>query len=694
VYIGGSGSIKTTNNFDGIIDEIRSWGEYTTDDRFIKYAYDPGTYDGNTYTSAYTHLYGLLTFAQPSPSITSSIINESPYQYVNTIPSFTTYGFTTASYIRLSRTIRQDTPIVGSSIYTNKKINVAPPPVFTQTSLDSNGQKVLSRRNSIVAIPDKQYINSGKNIVSFAISPTDFINQNILRTMGPIDVNYTIGNPTDIFKTKYVELENLQNSYNQYYGETINSNQYIDFFKNVVEAPSEFAEEIIPARAKLLNGVTIQPTILQRNKIVLTQPLLVDGTDTRTLDNYLSGSLDTNVGAFYDEVVYDIQENITPVSYAVDYPTVPSMSWDSTDINVSIPEYVTIESSTPFNSLPSARKAVQYLNGTSLVSSSIFDDNSAVLGLDAFVNYTASANTVDTGYARFVFDKSGQVPNESNTIIPFYDIPPSSDFNDVGTTSYFHRTDGIYSYRVVSPYKTQYVVKLNPSINSSIDPIYAPITLLVTGSIASPPGRYTSKFTYSGTNISGSYVDTGVFKLANIFSLYGVSGPVGSRIQFYRDALSLSNDSNRTFETPPTGDHGILFDGILDSVSNVIPYVLMQTINSNVYYRITSPDTPVGVINMYYFAYEPINLTPLEYLPRHYKFSRENSTALKRRNYIGCLQTQGTTTDSNPPFQTFLSQGNTITVSSTVITGGGSGAITPITNGPIEFGGGGTLNVS
>jgi len=683
IYVGGSGS-----NFNGIIDEVRTWGEATTNDRFTKYAYDPGAYDGNTYSSAYTSLYALLTFAYPYASITSSLVNDSP---LTTIPSFTTYGLTTGSYTRLLRTIRQDTPIVGSSIYTNNKINIAPSPTFTKVSLDSNGQKMLSRRNSIVAVPDKQYINSGKNVVSFAISPTDFINQNILRTMGPVDVNNIIGNPADMFKTTYSALNNLNTVYNQYYKETINSNQYIDFFKNVIQAPSEFAEEIIPARAKLLNGVVIQSPILDRNKIVLTRPLSVDGTDTRILDNYTnSGSLDTYVGAFSTEIVYDIQEHITPTSYATNYDTVPETSWDDSNITIDINSYVMVESSTPSNKLPPVRQALQYFNGTSLVTSSLFDDNSGVLSVDANIDYKQSNSTVDTGYARSIYDRINQYPYEANTLTPFYDIPPSSDFTDVGTTSYFHKSNGLYQYRVVSPYKKTYLAQLERDPHSAKDPIYAPVSLLPSSSIPLAPGRYDSMFPYTQTYTMGStYVSEGVISVANIFSLYGLSGLNGLRIRLYRtDGNRAQDNVVRSFYTVPTGDHGVLFDGIMDADTNVFPYVLMQAINSLVYYRITS-DTPIvaATVNMYYFAYEPINLIPMGYLPRHYKFSRENSTAIKRRNYIGCLQTQDTTTDSNPPFQTIFAPSTTITVAA-----GGSSDGT-LLNKPINFGGGGTLNV-
>lgn len=42
IYLGGTGSIKLANNFDGIIDEVRVWGENISDSDFIAQAYDPG----------------------------------------------------------------------------------------------------------------------------------------------------------------------------------------------------------------------------------------------------------------------------------------------------------------------------------------------------------------------------------------------------------------------------------------------------------------------------------------------------------------------------------------------------------------------------------------------------------------------------------------------------------------------------
>ena len=83
------------------------------------------------------------------------------------------------------------------------------------------------------------------------------------------------------------------------------------------------------------------------------------------------------------------------------------------------------------------------------------------------------------------------------------------------------------------------------------------------------------------------------------------------------------------------------------------------------------------------------------YLPRHYKFSRDNNTALKRRNYLGCRDTNSTF-DNKPPFSVSISSEFNVVVNTntTQTTSGGGGTVQiPEQMDTITFGGGGQLNV-
>lgn len=677
-----SGSLKLGNNFDGIVDEIRVWGENISTDDFVAQAYDPGSYYGNSYTSSYSNLYVHVPFSQPLTSITSSVTNESPYQNVSIVATLPATGFTTASFTRVLRSIKQFTPIVGSTIYTNKKVVVVDPPVFNRSFVEDNGTRILSPVTSIKQIREKEY-NSGQNVISFAVSPTDFINQNIIRSMGVVDVNNIIGSPRYITGSGYSTLQSIQEDYLRYFNKTVKPNDYIRFFKDLTQGPSEMADEMVPARGKLLDGIVIESSILSRNKDTIIRKFVADGSEMKKFIAYISGSGSSDIGA------YDFDSPLEPISL------VPESFGDTLPITAIIPisSSLDMKESTKSSKLPSFQQVLQQV-GNSYVTSSLLDQNSSYATLESIINTEVSSSTISSGYARNPYLGTIVIPTEDNTLIPFYDIPPRSDFEDVGTFTYFHKSTGIYSYDIYTKYKTQYLVKLDTDVDSAIDRLFAPVTLLGSGSIANPPIRDTATIplnTYAAT--SGS---TGVIKIANIFSLYGINGTNGLRVRLYRNLEDLTADETRSFSTAPTINSGVLFDAVLDGNTDVFPYTLIQTIGSNIYYSVdnTTSNEISSAIDLQYFAYEPGNLLPVGYLPRHYKFNRENTTALKRRNYVGC-KTTSTTFDESSPIIITLSSANTVVVNSTTTSAtAGSGTVNiPTQVNTIKFGGGGTLGI-
>lgn len=590
VYVGGTGSIKTNTNFDGIVDEVRLWNENLTNDNIVKTAYDPGQSYGASYSSSYDNLYVNLTFSQPSSSITASATNESPYYGLSILPTVPAVGFTTASYQRLSRNIKQFVLSAGTTVYSTNKVVVADPPVFDENFVDINGTKVLRPNISIKSIEDKKYIG-GVNFVAFAASPTDFINQNIIRTMGNIDVNNMIGNPRDLKDGKYDELDKLFKYYKTYYNKTVNPNEYIDFYRNLVEAPAEMSEKLVPSKAKLATGIIIESPVLSRKKLQLNKDFEIGGSNTKALENFLSGSGSVqDVGVFSATTIYDMQQNTTVLG-----DITPLLGVIDTTLTTPSSSYLYFEAP----------------------------------AIDAQPIYTASA-----GYPRKAFaDELINSPAD-----PFYAIPPRSDLLDYGTTTYFHKSDGIYPFELLTQYKQLFLATFDIKPFSSISPVYSKISLLSPSStLSSVPGRYSVQFgvqSYGAGETSEGFINS-----ADIFSLIGITGGSGLRLRMYRNAIYRENDPvSRPVTSPPTGDHGVLFDGILEGISDVMPFLLIQTDDSTIYYRITNPTASIISTNIRldFFAYQSQNIVPSGYLPRHYRFIRDNMTALKRRNYIGC----------------------------------------------------------
>jgi hypothetical protein len=684
-YLGGSGSNKIPNNFDGLIDEVRVWGETISDADFESHAYDPGSLYASTYNSAYENLYVHLPFSRPLSSITQSVFNESPYKLVSVVQTLPATGFTTQSYARTLRSIKQVSPRVGSTVYTNNKVIVVPPPTFGSQFVDSNGTLRLSRRESIKPLPEKQY-TSGQNIVSFALSPSDFINQNIIRSMGVVSVNDVIGSPRYISASVYTSLENIRKDYLAYYSKTINANEYIRFFKDLVEGPAESARTMVPARAKLLDGIVIESPVISRNRTTTVASIKVDGSATKRLNRYIetpiSGAAD--IGAY--DFSTDVRE-ITLYSNPVG-DTLPITG------SLEITELVTPRSSTPASKLPVHRRLIQQL-GEYFVTSSIEDSYSSYSTLEAApIDSVHVLDTVSDGYPRLPFRAlSPRITTEENTTVPFYDIQPRSDLFEVGTTTYFHKPNGIYAYDLYTLYKQPYLVRLDTTSTSPVNSLSAKITLLDPTTV---PGKYGRESLEIPAEVYSSEVNTlGILKIAPIFSLYAINGLAGRRIRLYRSSTDQSADESRPFNQIPSTNSGVLFDAILNGQSEVFPYVLLNCPEGLLYYTITGAvnETTPASTTLQYFVYEADTRIPLGYLPRHYKFSRDNSTALKRRNYIGCKEV-GTTADGQPPFIVTISTQNSAVVNSDVTARADGRGIVQIPNSnTIKFGGKGRLTI-
>lgn len=685
IYIGGSGSIKL-GSFDGIVDEVRVWGEEISHENIIKQAYDPGAYFGSSYSSSYENLYVDLSFSQPYTSITQSATNETVYKSASVVSDVPATGFTTQSYERILRTVRQYTPIVGSTVYSTKKVHVAPPPVFAEKSVNADGSYQLDRFTSIKSVDEKAY-TAGQQFVSFTVSPSDFINQNIMRSMGKdINTNNLIGSPAKIKGERYTEIDNIYKFYLKNYNDTINGSQFIRFYSNLLKAPAEYISKIAPARAKILKGVSIESPILDRKRTFVQRSFTVDGTGTKTFIDFISGSgSNYNVGAYSFDATYQLPVNtdysiITrPIIQKIGRSFVTSSLLSSNNAYLTIESVVDAEvqpqTSTPPNKLPSGRRFLQYIN-TAWVSSSIADDKSSFDYIEGVIDGYVTQET-SSGYPRNLYvGIPDRISSEENTIAPFYQIEPITDFTDIGTTTYFHKSNGIYSL----PSKTMkyddefYRTKLDISgeIASPYSYYYANITLLPTSSLADAPGRAFAQIKQRTYGSGSQY--TGIISTANILSLFAIEAPAGLRIRLYNSAPGQQADKNRPFTTLPSISSSVAFDAILDGVSNVFPYTIIQSDNTSLLYftidNITSSPITTA-IKLDYFEYQPANAVPTGYLPRHYKFTRSTLVSQKRRNYLGCkivycpdgCPPDTTPTDTTSPVQiTFVGDSDTATI--------------------------------
>jgi len=307
VYIGGAGSL-VQSRFDGTIDEVRVWNSVLTTDTMLNTAFDPGASAGESYESAATNLLIQLSFNNLDTGSlglpSSSINNESSYKNITDAPSLSyiqAFNISGSDLSRYSRTIRQPMIQAGTSAYLTTKVKVAPPPTF----LSETDGKRLYINKSIVS-PQQKTIQRGRNKVILALSPTEIINQNIIRTMGTENINNVIGLPSTLFTNYQKSLKLIKDYYSQYYYVDVNTNRFIRIMSELSSILNQVVDYFIPSKATLLKGIIIEPNVLEQLRILSTENISVYGKDTKKTLRASSGSKENGT-------TFNVQQEIVAV---------------------------------------------------------------------------------------------------------------------------------------------------------------------------------------------------------------------------------------------------------------------------------------------------------------------------------------------------------------------------------------------
>jgi hypothetical protein len=182
------------------------------------------------------------------------------------------------------------------------------------------------------------------------------------------------------------------------------------------------------------------------------------------------------------------------------------------------------------------------------------------------------------------------------------------------------------------------------------------------------------QFTTENIELIGSATTQGIIKLEKSFIILALlSNKDNYRLRLYGNEESRTVDLNRAFGMEPDETVNVILDIKMESGTQTTEVRLNPPVTGTidddvlpnfVYYTIDNLDATTKNMQITFnlFILEGVLKVPREYLARHYRFFRDNSTGTKRRNYLGSLQTQDTTTDSKPPVEIFSSEGNTLSV--------------------------------
>jgi hypothetical protein len=281
--------------FFGTIDEIKIWENFLSTTRFNHHASFKGAYDTDNPQSMVEKNLVRISFSTPinlntgSGNLTiqnsafrtmSSEISASNFpfagsQILNSVECDTYTATPTFPYQFKKFETRQtmNLPNFGSNKFRSNKVN------YKQQILSSNLSP--DSRSTLRATEDST-VDTNKLGIFF--SPTEQINLEIIKFFGNFEFGDLIGKPSDVYERTYGRFEKFKEVfYSQGFGQ-------VDYqsFMNLVRAYFDkslfkYIKKLVPVRAKLVDGLLIEPSILERPKIQL-KPIVQETVNINVAD--------------------------------------------------------------------------------------------------------------------------------------------------------------------------------------------------------------------------------------------------------------------------------------------------------------------------------------------------------------------------------------------------------------------------
>ena len=304
-----SSPIGGYRNFSGSYQEIRYYNTQITQDVFKDYVMNPLSFEGNTINSAPDSLIFRATLGGELYTGSTSIHPKvtGSWDVVNSFSTNSDFTIGGGEFLSNKEYIFLDQPAVGIKNRINDKIRPVDLSLPTYTA-SSNAlipdANTLSNQQSIQQDKTRDDIYTNNiNLLEVTFSPQNELNDDIIQQLGHFNIGDLIGDPRDISSPNqsYPELDKLRQEYFlKYVDENYDFNDYVRLIKFFDNSLFKMIKDFIPARTSLASGITIKPSILERQKYPLPQAewedLQYSGSVKSFPRDYVTGSLQVTSG--------------------------------------------------------------------------------------------------------------------------------------------------------------------------------------------------------------------------------------------------------------------------------------------------------------------------------------------------------------------------------------------------------------
>jgi hypothetical protein len=285
IYVGNYQQNMTAVNIDpeaffGNIDDINVWETALSDDRFEGHTLNRTAYDLEIPHLMVSENLFRISFDRPVDLYdVSSNVTLNNLAFRQDFPTFTAINFpqrltsivqTTIcdpseastfpyQFSRFDVRFTMRLPTYGANTFRSNKINYVEQELIGDLSADARA-----------SVKSSELISVDSNRLGIFFSPTETQNNEIIKFFGDYPLGDLIGDPADIYQKSYKKFEVFKKIY---YDQGLGNVDY-QFFMNIVrfyfdKAMFKYIRSVVPARAKLIDGILIEPSILERPKIDL-----------------------------------------------------------------------------------------------------------------------------------------------------------------------------------------------------------------------------------------------------------------------------------------------------------------------------------------------------------------------------------------------------------------------------------------
>jgi hypothetical protein len=253
------------SNFFGRLDRLRMYETPLHESRFENHILFNQSYDMDNPYSLTTDLIFKANFDYPyslnaTDTQSYGIVENSAFR--NDVPVCAKcYNFQKQEYPYdfVGENIRHfaKLPSYGAQVFNNNKVRIESQKLMTQLSVASRS-----------TLKSNDRLTADTNTVGVYFSSSDLINHEIIRFFGNFKLGDYIGNPEDLYSETYQEFERIRELFfKQGFGK-LDFTAYLNIVESYVD-PSLFEnlKKLVPARSRLIAGLVVEPTLLERPKI-------------------------------------------------------------------------------------------------------------------------------------------------------------------------------------------------------------------------------------------------------------------------------------------------------------------------------------------------------------------------------------------------------------------------------------------